>query len=89
MLKSLIVGTQSNEYPQSMFWTRNKKNRYTPANPTYSITRWGLRGYTFNNGFHGRVFLMIVKLICLTDVNIFVQCSSPVGMKPIKSKTLL
>ena len=23
----------SNEYPQSMFWSKNKKNRYTPANP--------------------------------------------------------
>ena len=23
----------SNEYPQSMFWIKNKKNRYTPAYP--------------------------------------------------------
>ena len=23
----------SNEYPQSMFWSKNKKNRYTPATP--------------------------------------------------------
>ena len=23
----------SNEYPQSMFWSENKKNRYTPAYP--------------------------------------------------------
>ena len=23
----------SNEYPQSMFWSKNKKNRYTPAYP--------------------------------------------------------
>ena len=23
----------SNEYQQSMFWSKNKKNRYTPANP--------------------------------------------------------
>ena len=23
----------SNEYPQSMFWSKNKKIRYTPANP--------------------------------------------------------
>ena len=23
----------SNEYLQSMFWSKNKKNRYTPANP--------------------------------------------------------
>ena len=28
----------SNEYPQSMFWSKNKKNRYTPAYPTFTIT---------------------------------------------------
>ena len=27
----------SNEYPQSMFWSKNKKNRYTPANPSFII----------------------------------------------------
>ena len=27
----------SNEYPQSMFWSKNKKNRFTPANPSFSI----------------------------------------------------
>ena len=27
----------SNEYPQSMFWSKNKKNRYTPANPNFTI----------------------------------------------------
>ena len=27
----------SNEYPQSMFWSKNKKNRYTPANPSFVI----------------------------------------------------
>ena len=27
----------SNVYPQSMFWINNKKNRYTPANPSFSI----------------------------------------------------
>ena len=37
----------SNEYPQSMFWSKNKKNRFHPAHPR------GLRGYTF----HGHVFL--------------------------------
>ena len=26
-----------NEYPQSMFWSKNKKNRYTPANPSFTI----------------------------------------------------
>ena len=27
----------SNEYPQSMFWSENKKNRYTPAYPSFAI----------------------------------------------------
>ena len=27
----------SNEYPQSMFWSKNKKIRYTPANPSFCI----------------------------------------------------
>ena len=27
----------SNEYPQSMFWSKNKKNMYTRINPTFSI----------------------------------------------------
>ena len=26
-----------NEYPQSIFWSKNKKNRYTPANPSFTI----------------------------------------------------
>ena len=27
----------SNEYPQCMFWINNKKIRYTPANPSFTI----------------------------------------------------
>ena len=27
----------SNEYPQSMFWSKHKKNRYTPAYPSFAI----------------------------------------------------
>ena len=27
----------SNVYPQSMFWSKNKKNRYAPANPSFAI----------------------------------------------------
>ena len=44
----------SNEYPQSMFWSQNRKNRYTPAYPSFSTSKWGLRRYTL----HGHVFLM-------------------------------
>ena len=28
----------SNEYPQFMFWSKNKKNRYTPTNPSFTMT---------------------------------------------------
>ena len=27
----------SNEYPHSMFWSKNKKNGYIPENPSFSI----------------------------------------------------
>ena len=27
----------SNEYPQSMFWSKNKKNRYIPEYPSFAI----------------------------------------------------
>ena len=27
----------SNEYPQSMFWSKNKKNRYTPAYSSFAM----------------------------------------------------
>ena len=27
----------SNEYQQSVFWSKNKKNRYTPAYPSFAI----------------------------------------------------
>ena len=34
----------SNEYPQSMFWSKNKKNRYTPAYPSFAIKQVGFKG---------------------------------------------
>ena len=27
----------SNEYPQSMFWSKNKKIMFTPVNPSFTI----------------------------------------------------
>ena len=33
----------SNEYPQSMFWSKNKKNRYTPAYPSL-LYKSGVQG---------------------------------------------
>ena len=34
----------SNEYPQSMFWNKNKKKRYTPVNPIFYYIKVGLKG---------------------------------------------
>ena len=44
LLKTLIVGTCSNKYPQSMFWFKNKKNRYTPVNPSFTYIKVGYEG---------------------------------------------
>ena len=41
-----------NEYPQSMFWVKNKKNRYTPANPSFAYIKVGFKGvYISQNCF--------------------------------------
>ena len=34
----------SNEYPQSMFWIKNKKNSYTPEYPLVSLYTIGIQG---------------------------------------------
>ena len=34
----------SNEYPQSMFLSRNKKNNVYPCKPQFYCNKWGLRG---------------------------------------------
>ena len=34
----------SNEYPQSIFWSKNKKNRYTPAYPIFFYIKRGFDG---------------------------------------------
>ena len=44
----------SNGYPQSMFWSKNKKNRYTLHSPVLLYKSGGLRRYSL----HGHVFLM-------------------------------
>ena len=41
-------------FAKYMFWSKNKKNRYIPANPSFFLYKWGSRGYTL----HGHVFLM-------------------------------
>ena len=51
----------SNEYPQSMFLSRNKKIIYTPVNPSFTIWKWGLRGSTL----YRHVFVMEPKYCSL------------------------
>ena len=34
----------SNKYPQSMFCRKNKKNRYTPAYPSFFLYKSGVQG---------------------------------------------
>ena len=53
-----VIRGGSNEYPLCMFWLKNKKIRYTPANPSFTIEKWGLRGYSL----HGHAFLMYILL---------------------------
>ena len=40
-----------------MFLSKNKKNRYTPAYPSFAILKWGSRGFTL----HGHVIVIVPK----------------------------
>ena len=46
----------SNEYPQSMFWSKNKKNRYTPCIPQFCYIKVGFEG-------------VFISRTCFPDVN--------------------
>ena len=48
----------SNEYPQCMFWIKNKKIVYTPANPSFFYIKVGFKGV-----LHRRVFLMVAACV--------------------------
>ena len=47
----------SYEYPQFMFWSKNKKIRYTPANPFYYI-KVGFKGVYMSGTCFADVFSM-------------------------------
>ena len=74
----------SNEYPQSMFWSKNKKNRYTPAYPSFTVQKWGLRGYSL----HGHVFLMSLpvkaRYLFLYEISFFGK-----GERKLKLKVII
>ena len=55
---TLICVHGSNEYPHSMFWTRNKENRYTPAVLLYIV------------GFKSGVY---ISRTCFPDVHVFLM----------------
>ena len=44
LLKTEIVGTHSNEYPQSMFLSRNKKNNVYPCKPQFYYIKVAFKG---------------------------------------------
>ena len=48
----------SNEYPQSMFLSRNKKNNVYPCKSQFYYIKVGLRG----SKLYGFVFLMLMRL---------------------------
>ena len=48
-----------NEYRQSMFWSKNKKNRI-PLQTPFSYIKVGLRGYTFHGHFYDGLFVCLL-----------------------------
>ena len=69
----------SNEYPQSMFWSKNMKYRYTPAYPSFAIKRSVLggthSGTYFPDVISFLVFFCVFHLsMSQTLVDVFVTC---------------
>ena len=44
----------SNQFPQSMFSKKIRKIIYTPVNPSFTLSKWGLRG----SKLYRRVFVL-------------------------------
>ena len=58
------------EYPQSMFLSRNqKKILYTLVNPSFTISKWGLRGSTLHRCEKQAATKLILVCILLMLVN--------------------
>ena len=51
----------SNKYPQSMFWIKNMKNRFTPTNPFF-YRKVGFKGVYFSWTFFGDVYLFLFNV---------------------------
>ena len=52
----------SNEYPQSMFWSKNKDNRYTPAYPSFVYIKVGFKGVNILRACFPDVMVKIATL---------------------------
>ena len=72
----------SNEYPQFMFWIKNKKNRFNPANPSFYCTKVGFKGIYISRirfpdvaGVHG-CYLLYNRFV-LQGYKIATQCLQP------------
>ena len=52
----------SNEYPQSMFLSRNKKTNVYPCKPQFYYIKWGLRG----SKLYRDVFVMAYRILKYT-----------------------
>ena len=53
-----LVPLGNPEHTQYMFYGKNKKIMYIPVNPSFTIYKWGVRGYKT----HGHVILMHTKI---------------------------
>ena len=47
----------SKEYPQSMFWSKNKKKIGIPFHTPVLLYNWGIKGEGEGGLFHGHIFL--------------------------------
>ena len=57
----------SNEY-LFMFWSKNKKNRYTPPYPSSAIQRWGLSGVHITQTCFAEALGVLVGLLRFPDL---------------------
>ena len=58
----------SNEYPQSMFWSKNKKNRYTPKGVFIART-------CFPDVYQSCVILkVVIKMLICTSFCVNITC---------------
>ena len=64
LLKTLIVGTRSNENPQSMLWSKNKKKAY-PCKPQFNYIKVGCKGVFVTRACFHDVKKWIVSLFLL------------------------